>query len=88
MAVSTTFLINSYSYICIDHKDIDTHVIVKIVKKNVSTFIISFIHNNICIDRGGSRRGSLGEAHTLVGGGGTVILGLFLVFVKPIFLEV
>ena len=30
--------------------------------------------------RGGSRRGSLG--------GGTVILGLFLVYVKPIFLEV
>ena len=35
--------------------------------------------------RGGSRRGSLGGgAHTLAGGG-TVLLGLFLVFVKPIF---
>ena len=29
---------------------IGTHVIVKIVKKDVSTFIISFLHYNICID--------------------------------------
>ena len=41
--------------------------------------------SHVKFDRGGSRRGSLGGgAHTLVGGS-TVILGLFLVFVKPIF---
>ena len=37
--------------------------------------------------RGGSRRGSLGGG-THTGRGATVILGLFLVFVKPIFSEV
>ena len=30
----------------------------------------------------------MGGTHTGGGGGGTVMLGLFLVFVKPIFLEV
>ena len=36
--------------------------------------------------RGGSRRGSLGGGGgTHTGRGGTVMLGLFLVFVKPIF---
>ena len=55
-------------------------------------FYLSYcIHSGFLVkrggeSRGGSRRGSLG-GHILVGGG-TVILGLFLVFVKPMFLEV
>ena len=35
--------------------------------------------------KGGSRRGSLGGGTHTGGGGGTVMLGLFLVFVKPFF---
>ena len=47
---------------------------------------IMYVLCNVCIVRGGSRRGSLGEAHTLAGGGHSDFGFLvFLVFVKPIF---